>query len=383
MNRTNYFNFISEKINAFARLIESQGSLNLLDHHIHAEIFFRDFLNLLFGWNLKKTEHNNESGIDLIDENNRIVVSVSSTATKQKIESSLENVDLRFSNYAFKFMSIAKEASKLKTKTYSNPHQLIFNPSGDIYDVKTLLDFISRMEINQLFDVYKFIKKELHHHETSAENINPIDRFKDYLADIENWKEIETEEAVPEEIAYYYEPYPEFRVIENKEFHEKYEEPWCSQFPDPNSHRYEYLAKYHDTILSKVYVVVCDGNRFFTAEPSIWLGESITDWFYSYYLIEDSIEYLVGKLIQEKGGAVNLRNPLVYEDIKIFDSEELAKESIDYDFSNNWYEYIYYSFDKKTQVYSRIVEGEKVELPLSWLKWRGNLEQLRWKPNLR
>jgi ribosomal protein L23 len=362
MNRTTYFNFISKQLNSFASLIQSQGSLNLLDHHIHSEIFFRDFLNLLYDWNLEKTEYCNEQGIDLVDKNNKIVVSVSSTATKKKIEGSLEKVDSYFSDYTFKFISISKEASKLKAKKYLNPHQLRFNPEKDVYDIQTLLDFIFRMEIDRLGNVYTFIKKELHYHETHSKKIKPIDCLKDYLTDIENWKEMETED-----IAYYYEPYPEFKIIENSDFREKYEEPWCSLFPDPSSHQYEYFAKYYDTILSKVYVIVCDGNRFYTAEPSRWLKDSETTWYYSYYLIKDSIDYLVGELIQKKGGAANLRNPSVYEDITIFEPDERASQLIDYDFSNKEYKYIYYSFDKTAQVYSsRIVEGENVELSLSW-----------------
>ncbi len=381
MNRTTYFNFISKELNSFASLIQSQGSLNLLDHHIHSEIFFRDFLNLLFGWNLEKTELYNEPGIDLVYKSKRIVVSVSSTATKKKIEGSLEKIDSRFSNCTFKFISISKEASKLKNGKYLNPYQLRFNPEEDIYDIQTLLDFIFLMKINRLSDVYAFIKDELHYHETHSEKIKPIDRLKDYLTDIENWKEIETEDLEPY-MVYYYEPYPEFKIIENSDFHEKYyEEPWCSRFDRPKSYRYEYFVKYQDTILSTVYIVGCDDARFYTAEPSIWLRDSATDYFYLYYLIKDSIEYLVGEFIQKTRSVANLMNP--NKDIRIFESEELARQSIDDDFSNNWYEYIYYSFDKTTQVYFRIVGGEKDELPLSWLKWRENLERLKWKLNLR
>ncbi|MDO9105264.1 MAG: SMEK domain-containing protein [Methylovulum sp.] len=373
MNRSKYFNYISDKLNEFASLILLRGSFNLLDYHIHSERFFRDFFNMLFDLKLVKTADHNEPGIDLVDENNRIVVSVSSTSTKDKIERSLKKVNPKYSGYKFKFISISKDADQLKTKSYSNPHNLMFEPAVDIYDIQTLLGLILEMEIDPLGNIFSFIKNELGGGILSQE-LKPIDSLKDYLTDIENWKEIETED-----IGYYYELHPEFKIITNSDFHEKYEEPWCSRFYRPESSLYEYFVKYQDTMLSTVCIVGCNGARFFTAVPSIWLRDSTTDYFYSYYLIKDSIEYLVGELIQEKIVAANLSNSLIDKDIRIFESEELARQSIDDDFSNNGYEYIYYSFDKKTQVYSRIVGGDKEELPLRWLQWWGNLKQLQLK----
>lgn len=110
MNRPQHFNFIEEKLSLLATRIEMRGSLNILDLHIHAEIFYRDFFNLLFGWSLEKTIRNNEAGIDLIDTTNNIVVQVSATASKAKIESALNKELGIYSGYAFKFISISKDA---------------------------------------------------------------------------------------------------------------------------------------------------------------------------------------------------------------------------------------------------------------------------------
>jgi len=161
MNRSVHFNFIEEKLDFLARRIDMRGRLNILDFHIHAEIFYRDFLNLLFDWNLVKTEHNNEAGIDLIDKSKRIVVQVSATASKQKIESALSKELGIYSDYSFKFISISKDAGKLRDKTYSNPHQLIFSPSEDIYDVSSLLKLIQELKIEKQKELKFFLEKEL------------------------------------------------------------------------------------------------------------------------------------------------------------------------------------------------------------------------------
>ncbi len=253
MNRSPYFNFISEKLSSFVNNTELQGKLNLLGNHIHAEFLFRDFFNLLFDWNLKKTGCHNEPGIDLVDITNCIVVSVSATATKKKIESSLNKIDSKYSGYAFKFISISKDASKLRTKTYLNPHNLTFSPAEDIYDVQKLLSLIFEMEINRQKEVYDFLKNELAN-EVNPERLKPIDRLKNYLHDHINWKMVEHELSS----TFHYEQFPEFTIVQNDDFYEEYEEPWVLRFPDKlHSSQLEYFAKYRDTTLPYEIYLVC------------------------------------------------------------------------------------------------------------------------------
>ncbi len=353
MKNSIYINFIIEKLSSLATSIELRGKLNLLDYHIRSEIFYRDFFNLLFGWNLEKTENHNESGIDLVDTKNNIVVSVSATATKQKIDSSLSKINSIYSGYAFKFISISKDASQLRSQTYSNPHNLIFSSTEDIYDVHGLLKLISEMEIDPLRDVYEFLKKELDK-ETTPERLKPIDRLKNYLPDRENWKMVEEELNQ----TFHYELFPEFTIVENSDFHEEYKEPWVLQFPDKQgSNQSEYFVKYQDTILTKIYLVCCDGGRFVTAEPRMWFKHSEKTYHHTYYFIKDSIEYLAGQIINELAGSANCRNPSIHNEFQLFGSEEEVSQLIEADFATGMHQYIYYSFDEETQRYSRIERG--------------------------
>jgi hypothetical protein len=91
MNRAIYFDCIEERLNFIAFRIEMRGGLNLLDLHLHSEDFYLHFFNLLFGLNLKNlnTVDQNAAAIDLADTGNKIIIQVSSTATKQKIDSAL------------------------------------------------------------------------------------------------------------------------------------------------------------------------------------------------------------------------------------------------------------------------------------------------------
>ena len=92
MNRTLYFNYIEEKLNTLAYRIEVRSKLNLLELNIHSENFFADLCNIIFDLDLENLNfsYQNIDGIDLIDHKNKVVVQVSSTCTKAKIESSLK-----------------------------------------------------------------------------------------------------------------------------------------------------------------------------------------------------------------------------------------------------------------------------------------------------
>lgn len=164
MNRSPYFNYIDEKLHVLAQRIETRGKLNLLDIHLHSENFYLHFFNLLYGFQLENlnSKLQNVEAIDLIDHTNKIIIQVSATCTKQKVESALEKKILKnYNNYSFKFISISKEASELRKKTFKNPYSLIFTPASDIFDIVSVLNEILSKQSHELKSIYRFIKNEL------------------------------------------------------------------------------------------------------------------------------------------------------------------------------------------------------------------------------
>ncbi|MEW6087128.1 MAG: ABC-three component system protein [bacterium] len=138
--------------------------MNILDFHIHSENFYMYFFNQLYNWNLNNlnSKLQNVEAIDLIDNSNKIIVQVSATNTKEKIEAAIEKeIIKRHPDYNFKFISISKDASNLRNKTYKNPHNVIFNPLNDIFDTTSILKFISTLEINKQKNIYRLIYEEL------------------------------------------------------------------------------------------------------------------------------------------------------------------------------------------------------------------------------
>lgn len=164
MNRSHYFSYVEEKLQLLGLRISQRGRINILDLNIYSETFFAELLNILLNLNLVNLNvfKQNVEGIDLIDTQNSTLAQVSSTCTKQKIESSLcKEIFKEYSGYKFKFISISKDATKLRGYTYKNPHEVSFLPSEDIIDIGTILNIVLNMPINKQKDLYEFIKEEL------------------------------------------------------------------------------------------------------------------------------------------------------------------------------------------------------------------------------
>ena len=164
MNNSKFFDYIEEHLNILATRINSRGRLNMLNLHNHSEIFYAHFLNELYGWKLgdSNAEKQNIEAIDLIDDTNKLVIQVSATNSKQKVESSLaKNLIKNYSHYTFKFVSISNDADNLRKETFNNPYNINFNPAIDIIDKNSLLATIRGLEIDDKRRIYDFIKNEL------------------------------------------------------------------------------------------------------------------------------------------------------------------------------------------------------------------------------
>jgi hypothetical protein len=164
MNRPDYFNVIEERINLLALRIDSRGRLNILDFHGHSENFYQYFLNEVYGWAVTNENDNkqNVEAIDLIDHTNKFVIQISSTVSKQKIESSLSKNSIKnYDGYTFKFVSIARDADNLRNSEFKNPHGISFTPSTDIIDKNSILSTIRGLHVDDQKRIYQFVKKEL------------------------------------------------------------------------------------------------------------------------------------------------------------------------------------------------------------------------------
>ena len=162
MKHQSLFDDIEKRLTWLSVRITTRNALNLHDLNIHCESFYTYLLNLLYGWDLRNanTNEQNIKAIDLISPNQKILVQVSSTNTASKIQDSLNKLDKKYSGYRFKFISIAKSAEKLMRRKFSVPAYILFDSSTDILDIEVLLRQIQSLPLAKMEEVCEFIKKE-------------------------------------------------------------------------------------------------------------------------------------------------------------------------------------------------------------------------------
>jgi len=164
MTRQEYINDIEALLSWLVSSVNLRGKLNLLDLHIHSENFFAQLLNLIYNWklsNMNKVKQN-ISGIDLVDDAQKIILQVSAEISKQKIEVSLSKIDVvKYTGYNFKFFGITNDAKNLRKNKYLCQEVIIFNSQTDILDMTTILKNVTSMKIEKIEEIHEFLHKEI------------------------------------------------------------------------------------------------------------------------------------------------------------------------------------------------------------------------------
>ena len=194
-----YFDLCTQKLFILVYEIEIRGHLNILDLNIHAENFYARLLNLIFGYSLQNlnTTTQNAVGIDLIDHTAKVVLQVSSTATKTKVEASLGQDLVNYAGYRFRFVALTIDASSLKSKVFANPHSLAFTPTDDIFDVKSIGNIILALDLPRQHQIYQFLKKEMPSRDTEAPSDSNLTALIKILANEDLRAQHQTDAPIP------------------------------------------------------------------------------------------------------------------------------------------------------------------------------------------
>lgn len=164
-DREQYFNVISKKLIFWSFYLQNRSKLNLLDDNVFSEDFCCELLNMIFSWKLVNGNalQQNQSGFDLIDKENKILVQVTSTRTKKKINYTLSKVDIsQYNDYILYMMFIdnSLQTSQLKKEQIKTSY-IKFNVSENILDVNTLLRMIKSLPKTNLIEIYEYVRNEI------------------------------------------------------------------------------------------------------------------------------------------------------------------------------------------------------------------------------
>lgn len=165
MNASFYINQIALLLHIYSECVRSLGKLHLFDQHTQAEYMFRDLLNLIFNANFTNANDlwMNEPGIDLVDNQKKLVVQVTAVTTNAKIQNSLDKIDTnKYPNYRFTFLPITIPAKSIDATICKVPHGILFDPKNDVYDVDFLLKKIQSLSIDKLEMVFALLKQHIY-----------------------------------------------------------------------------------------------------------------------------------------------------------------------------------------------------------------------------
>ena len=141
VNNERYYRNISESLNWLVTMIRQDNRRNIQSLNIHAEAFFAEFLNALYGWDLinANAADQNAPGIDLWYAGRKVIAQVSSTYTHKKIQGSLDkSTDSKYDGSQFYFVAITEKTQKYDD--FNVPEGITFNKDTDVLDMDRLLN---------------------------------------------------------------------------------------------------------------------------------------------------------------------------------------------------------------------------------------------------
>ncbi|QVK05736.1 ABC-three component system protein [Mycoplasma mycoides] len=158
-----YINNIINKLTRLQYEIKAFNNAKLFDTNKISENILKDILNIIYGWSLinANTMKSNISGFDLIDTKNKILIQVSTTFTKTKLENSLnKEIYNNYLGYNFKFLSLIMSTNNNWTNI-KNPYNLNFDLKNDLIDFDTLFNKVQFLDIDKLEQLSNLLDKEI------------------------------------------------------------------------------------------------------------------------------------------------------------------------------------------------------------------------------
>ncbi|MDB5986398.1 MAG: hypothetical protein JWR16_1451 [Nevskia sp.] len=160
ITRGHYIGEVIDELSALAEQVKLRNRLGLTDLTVYSENFFRDILNVVLNIDLKNlnADRSNEPGLDLADLRARKAFQITSSATSEKVNHTLERItDDHLSTYdKIIVLAIGKKQSKY-TLDPAMATRCRFN-DGDIWDISTLARLAVDLEIERLNQLVQVIR---------------------------------------------------------------------------------------------------------------------------------------------------------------------------------------------------------------------------------
>ena len=146
---------------------QTNKALRHLSANIELETFFRDLLNLIFGWSLTNANWSaqmNQDSFDLLDVKRGIAIQVTSTTDTAKIRKTLETFHdhghRNIKRLVFAYPCLRKPETRANLGSLAPA--VNFDPVSDRLDFSDLLRAIQDLPIDAQDEVVRLLRRELH-----------------------------------------------------------------------------------------------------------------------------------------------------------------------------------------------------------------------------
>jgi hypothetical protein len=191
MNRQDYQKSIINSLTWLSTQVTVQNKLNLTDINVHSENFYRDLLNLAFGWNLININiiDANAAAIDLGDEVNKFAIQVTSTSALAKTRHTVNKFIERrlYEKYdRLVILNITAKTTHSVPTLGDDTYQM--NTKDDIWDIGDLAIMINNLGLSEIQVISNFLDKQLYIKPTESlpRNVETILRLIELISDEEH-----------------------------------------------------------------------------------------------------------------------------------------------------------------------------------------------------
>lgn len=155
---------IIDELTAVSHQVKSRSGLQIFDLNRYLEDFFKDILNIVYGYKLinLNEERSNNPGLDLGDEVAKVAFQITSTKTSEKINKTLEKAVGQIAKYPTIYVFVLQD----KQGSYSGLNSTLALPFGftaeeNILDTGDVLKKILSLPIDRLQNLHDLVSKEV------------------------------------------------------------------------------------------------------------------------------------------------------------------------------------------------------------------------------
>lgn len=166
MQRQIHLENIIRSLGGLCSQVRLCSSLNLNNLSIHCENFYRDLLNLVYGYNLKNINIDvaNVDTVDLGDDHVPIAIQVTATAALSKTRKTVDAFSEKGHARTYKrlvMLIITEKAARRDDEIKSKDGGYVLDVENDIWSIETILKSIQQKPTEDIITISSFLSKEL------------------------------------------------------------------------------------------------------------------------------------------------------------------------------------------------------------------------------